>query len=178
MLRTQSPVWTANGWARGLSVPTGPLANHPLPKTARLSAIMVGSSFSYICIKSKLIVDFSLKPLRSQCRTRKCSVSHHRPTAPSTAATWHKARLKRPCKRSLALTARFRRFASSKTRATLSSGGGRNSLDHMTLCLYFIFFHPPFPLSLHLYIYYEPCLYLYIDPSDLRWRCRHLCPTF
>jgi len=136
---------------------------------------------------SLLLIFFylSLQPLRSQCRTRKCSVSHRRPTAPSTAATWHKARLKRRCKRSLALTDRFRRFASSKTRATLSSGGGRNCLDHMTpsarSLVYLLSsispfstvspFHPP---STH----YEPCLYLYIDPSDLRWRCRHLCPTF
>merc|ERR1712191_14711 len=60
-------------------------------------------------------------PHRNRYPTTRFSVSRLQPTAPSTAATWPKEPRKRPSRKPLLPTVRFKKFVSSKTRDTHSS---------------------------------------------------------
>lgn len=62
------------------------------------------------------------QPGRNRFPMTKSLASLLRPIAPSIAATWPRALPKRPCRRFLAPTAKYRRFASSKIKAMPLSG--------------------------------------------------------
>ena len=132
-----------------------------------------------------------LQPLRSPCRTRRCSASRRLPTAPFTVAIWHRVRLKSRSKRSLALTAKFKRFASLKTKATLSSGGALDFFLFISLVTtpwrpisHLLSFPPPILLSLYTlrdsFVATDAtaaALSLYISICHARYRCPPLHPS-
>ena len=90
-----------------------PMAVFALRKCALFAVTMMMDVFSLVCVR---------QPHPSPYPTTRCLANHRRRTVPSTVVTWPKAPPKRPSRKPLHLTDKYKKFASSKTRDTLLSG--------------------------------------------------------